>query len=478
MKIPENFMNAKLFAIQSQSARAAGGKTLLASALALGLLFVATPQNLSAFQDSQNSQDQSQNQSQQQDNSSQQSAQGDGSQQGDQSNQQSGPPAYQQQTAAQLQQLVAPIALYPDSLVAQVLAASSYPAQVVEADRWVQENSTLKGDALAQAVDQQGWDPSVKALTAFPSVLANMDKNLSWTSSLGDAYYNQQQDVMDAVQVMRQKAQTSGNLQTTDQQTVQTTGSTIVIQPANPQVVYVPAYNPWVVYGGPVAPWPYWYQTPGIWWGGPRISWGIGFGIGFYGGYGWGWHNWNTNWNNHVIVYNHNTYYSHSTTFYNRNNYYRNGAGRGYDDHGVNEHHPTGFNGNAANGNHPNDHPNGINGGGANGNHGVPDNHDHGNIPGAERNNATQAHGNVYNHPGATPRPFNGNTNEARGYGNDNDRHETSGRASGAFSNQGHGGEARGNSSRGSHSMGGGAPHGGGGGAPHGGGGGGGGHHR
>src|SRR5271154_3102846 len=196
-------------------------------------------------------------------------------------------PPYTQQTADQLQQLVAPIALYPDSLVAQVLAASTFPAEIVEADRWVQANPNLKGDALAQAVDQQNWDPSVKALTAFPSVLANMDKNLSWTSSLGDAYYNQQNDVMDAVQVMRQKAQSSGNLQSTSQQTVQTQGSSIVIQPANPQIVYVPAYDPWVVYGGPIAPWPYWYNYPGIWYGGPYLSFGVGFGIGFYGGYGW-----------------------------------------------------------------------------------------------------------------------------------------------------------------------------------------------
>ena len=117
-----------------------------------------------------------------------------------------------QQSPEQLQQLVAPIALYPDSLVAQILAASTFPDQVVEADRWVQAHPDLKGDALGQAVDQQPWDASVKALTAFPDVLGNMDKNLSWTSSLGDAYYNQEQNVMDAVQVMRQRAEQSGNL--------------------------------------------------------------------------------------------------------------------------------------------------------------------------------------------------------------------------------------------------------------------------
>src|SRR5580658_9462668 len=110
------------------------------------------------------------------------------------------PAAYTHQTPEELQRLVAPIALYPDSLVAQILAATTFPEQIVEADRWLQAHPDLKGDALAQAVDKQPWDPSVKALTAFPSVIGNMDKNLSWTSSLGDAYYNQQQDVMDAVQ--------------------------------------------------------------------------------------------------------------------------------------------------------------------------------------------------------------------------------------------------------------------------------------
>ena len=180
-------------------------------------------------------------------------------------------PPYTQQTPEQLQQLVAPIALYPDSLVAQVLAASTFPAEIVEADRWVQANPDLKGDALAKAVDQQSWDPSVKALTAFPTVLGNMDKNISWTSSLGDAYYNQEQNVMDAIQVMRQKAQQAGNLKDTPQQTVDTQGSAIVIQPASPDVVYVPAYDPWLVYGYPVVAWPGWYPYPGIWFGGPSI---------------------------------------------------------------------------------------------------------------------------------------------------------------------------------------------------------------
>ena len=225
--------------------------------------------------------------------------------------------------------MVAPIALYPDSLVAQILAASTFPEQVVEADRWVQAHPDLKGEDLGQAVDQQPWDPSVKALTAFPSVLGNMDKNLSWTSSLGDAYYNQQQDVMDAVQVMRRRAQDAGNLKTTPQQTVTKQDSSVVIQPANPDVVYVPAYDPWLVYGDPIGPWPGWYPYPGIWYGGPYLSFGVGFGIGFFGGFGWGWGHWGFDWHNRYALYGGGRYYSRSSTFYNRSNFYRGGGVRG-----------------------------------------------------------------------------------------------------------------------------------------------------
>ena len=329
---------------------------------------------------------------------------------------------YAQQTPEQLQRLVAPIALYPDSLVAQILAASTFPEQVVEADRWVQTHPDLKGDALAQAVDKESWDPSVKALAAFPSVLGNMDKNLSWTSSLGDAYYNQQQDVMDAVQVMRQKAEQAGNLKTTPQQTVTTQGPTIIIEPAAPDVVYVPAYDPWVVYGPGIVAWPGWYPYPGIWFGGPYLSFGAGFGIGFYGGFGWGWHNWGCDWHNHYAVFNHERYFSHSTTFYNRNVYYRGGRG------GV----------------------------GASGRGGY-----------RPQQGNFAAHGNVYNRPGGSPRPFEGNTHAARGYA---EPHGQSNVRSGAFSNYDHGGESRSYSARGSASMGGGGSHGGGGGS-HGGGG-------
>src|SRR5208283_1897485 len=150
------------------------------------------------------------------------------------SSDQAAPVQAARQTPEQLQQLVAPIALYPDALVAQILAAATYPDQVVEADRWLQQHTDLKGEKLGKEVDKQPWDPSVKALTEFPSVLANMDKNLSWTSSLGDAYVNQQQDVMDAVQAMRQQARNAGHLNSNEQENVTTEGNTISIQPADP----------------------------------------------------------------------------------------------------------------------------------------------------------------------------------------------------------------------------------------------------
>ena len=242
---------------------------------------------------------------------------------------------YIPQTPEQLQQLVAPIALYPDSLVAQILAASTFPEQVVEADRWVQAHPDLKGDALGHAVDQQPWDSSVKALTAFPSVLGNMDKNLAWTSSLGDAYYNEQANVMDAVQAMRRRAEQAGNLKTTPQQTVTAQRSAIVIEPATPEVVYVPAYDPWLVYGDPIVAWPGWYPYPGIWYEGPYLSWGIGFDIGFFGGFGWGWGQWGFDWHHRCAVYDHNRYFSHSTTFYNRNTFYHGEGAHGERFHGA-----------------------------------------------------------------------------------------------------------------------------------------------
>lgn len=225
------------------------------------------------------------------------------------------------QTPEQLQQLVAPIALYPDALVAQILAAATYPDQVVEADRWMEQNPGMQGQQFAEQVDKQPWDPSVKALTEFPSVLANMDKNLSWTSSLGDAYVNQQQDVMNAVQVMRDRAQKAGNLKTTSQETVSNQGQSIVIQPADAQVVYVPEYDPWLVYGEPLAIWPDWYWYPGLYVSGPGLFWGAGVGIGFFGGFDWGWGHWGYDWHRHDVLFDHHGYFSHSTVFANREHF-------------------------------------------------------------------------------------------------------------------------------------------------------------
>jgi hypothetical protein len=240
--------------------------------------------------------------------------------QADQSTAQPSRPATQQ-SPERLQQLVAPIALYPDALVAQILAASTYPTEAVEADRWMQQHPDLKGPALARAVDQQPWDPSVKALTQFPSVLANMDKNLSWTSALGDAYLNEPQDVLNAVQVLRQRAQSAGSLQSTSQQTVTTQGQTIAIGPANPQVVYVPAYDPWLVYGAPLMAYPGWFAVPGIYYAGPNLYFGMGFGVGLFAGFGWGWYGWGFDWHNRTMLYNHAPYLSHSRTFVNRNGF-------------------------------------------------------------------------------------------------------------------------------------------------------------
>ena len=233
-----------------------------------------------------------------------------------------------QKSPEQLQQLVAPIALYPDALVAQILAAATYPEEIVEAERWMQQHAGLEGEQLGREVDRQSWDPSVKALTQFPAVLANMDKNLSWTSSLGDAYVNQEQGVMNAVQVMRQRAQKAGNLASNAHQTVSRQGTTIVVEPADPQVVYVPQYNPWLAYGPPIGVWPGWYGYPGLFWDRPGIGFGVGLGIGFFGGFGWGWHHWGADWRHAAIVHDHRTYITHSRTFINRRALAGRGRGR------------------------------------------------------------------------------------------------------------------------------------------------------
>lgn len=217
----------------------------------------------------------------------------------------------------QLQELVAPIALYPDALVAQILAAATYPTQIVEAERFIEQNPGLSGQALANAVNGQDWDPSVKALAAFPSVLSDMNNNLSWTSELGDVNVNQPDAVMNAVQFMRRQAQQAGNLQSTPQQSVDDVNNDVEIQPADPDTVYVPDYNPEYVYGYPVGLWPGFDP----WWtaGGPYFSFGVGIGIRPFWGFGWGWHNWGLGWGTHPGVwFGGARWISHSPSFYDR----------------------------------------------------------------------------------------------------------------------------------------------------------------
>jgi len=231
-------------------------------------------------------------------------------------------------SASEVDSIVSPIALYPDQLIAQILGAATYPDQVSAADNWIQSNGGLKGDALMQAADKQPWDPSVKALTQFPSVLDQMAKNLAWTSALGDAAYNQQKDVMASIQRLRAQAKAAGNLKSSSEiKVVQQDPQTIVIQPANPQVVYVPQYNPSAVYGTP-------YQPPGYSTGAMVATGLISFGLGVAVGAainnnnrccGWGYGGWNTNWHGGNVVYQNNVYVSRSNTFYGTNrNAYRN----------------------------------------------------------------------------------------------------------------------------------------------------------
>jgi hypothetical protein len=201
----------------------------------------------------------------------------------------------------QLDDLVAPIALYPDPLLGEVLAASTYPIEIAEAEQWVQDHPKWKPSKLMEEAKKQKWDPSVQGLVAFPQVLSQLAQNIGWTTALGNAFLAQQTDVMQAVQRMRQQAQARGTLQSTPQQTVTTQNqngqNAIVIQPANPNLWYVPAYNPVYVWGPPV----YGYYPPLLY---PGIDvgfgWGPGIDLGLYfggwGGWGWGGWGWAPNW--------------------------------------------------------------------------------------------------------------------------------------------------------------------------------------
>ncbi len=196
------------------------------------------------------------------------------------------PPVFRQE---ELDQMLAPIALYTDALLIQILIAATYPLEVVQASRWVTANPHLKGEQLAITLEQQNWDPSVKSLVNFPSVLGMMNDKLEWTQNLGDAFLAQQDQVMATVQNLRQKAYAQGNLKTTSEQVVVVQGKTIVIDPADPQVIYVPVYNPAVVYGAwwyPSYP-PYYYYPPGYVYPYAYTSAAVYFGIGVAWGFAW-----------------------------------------------------------------------------------------------------------------------------------------------------------------------------------------------
>jgi hypothetical protein len=228
---------------------------------------------------------------------------------------QTSPPSQTDQTLLkpeQLEALVAPIALYPDALLANMLAAATYPLEVVEADRWIKENKNLKGDALKTAVDKKGWDDSVKALTATPSVLDMMSDKLDWTKDLGDAMLAQQADLMDAIQRLREKARSNNKLSTTKQQKVtvkqQEGKQAIVIEPTDPDAMYVPYYEPATVYGAwPYADYPPYYFGYPSYIGAGVVAAGIAFGtawaIGRWGNY-WGG---GCNWGNRNVYVNHRT---------------------------------------------------------------------------------------------------------------------------------------------------------------------------
>jgi hypothetical protein len=220
---------------------------------------------------------------------------------------------------ARLEQLVAPIALYPDTLVAQVLAAATYPAQLIAADHWRQAMGYASPDQIVAGANAQPWDPSVKSLTAFPQVLAMLDANLQWTTDLGNAYYNQPQDVLDIVQVMRQRAQAAGTLQSSPQESVSYDQGYIQLAPVNPAVAYVPAYDPWEAYGQPVTPYSGFSLSGALgsiasFAGSALVHYGPGIAMTAFNHSPFGLLSWAINWLSQAIQFNHSNYYSNSTS--------------------------------------------------------------------------------------------------------------------------------------------------------------------
>ena len=245
-----------------------------------------------------------------------------------------GPPprqSYQTENPEQLQQLVAPIALYPDSLVASVLAASSYPSQIAEANDWLAARQTFTPEQIAGDADKQSWEASIKSLLAFPPTIRNLASNLSWTSELGDAYYNQPTDIMNAIQEMRRQAKKHDVLKSNDQIHVTDKHGYITIEPKDPDstTVYIPAYDPWIAYGYAIDPWPGWVEVPGVWWDGPGLDFGIGFGLGPFWGYGWGWPRWGVDWWGRGVYFGGARYWRGGPAFFNRDRYYHGYPGFG-----------------------------------------------------------------------------------------------------------------------------------------------------
>jgi len=239
-------------------------------------------------------------------------------------------------TTEELQALVAPIALYQDPLVAQALVAATFPDQVLLADLWLQQNKNLSDAVRIEVVNSQAWDPSIKMLTQFPSVLNDMAQNLTWTSQLGEAYHNQQSATMVAVQAMRARAKAEGGLKATPQMILaQPSGDIITLQPGNPLLVYVPQYNPATVYGTPVKVPNYTPTAPGS---GDSISFGAGAALSALTGAEWSWSNWECNWYHGTADYRSYPYYGNHAwrggyyggyTYYG-NHPYRNEATRPY----------------------------------------------------------------------------------------------------------------------------------------------------
>lgn len=233
----------------------------------------------------------------------------------------------------QLDSLVAPIALYPDPLLSQTLVASTYPLEVIQLKQWLDQHKDLKDKALTDAVQKQEWDPSIQAMAALPDVVKQLAENIKWTADLGNAFLTQQNDVMDAVQRMRKKASSAGNLKSSEQQKVETkvveNKQVIVIEQANPQVIYVPSYNPTVVYGPPVYPYPpIYYPPPGYYAAGMAISFGVGIAMGAAWGGGWGY---GCGWggNNNVYINHNNNFVNNSERRNNINNGNRQNIGNG-----------------------------------------------------------------------------------------------------------------------------------------------------